>query len=764
MGMIYDDERNEDFRDIKAYWWTIRRRLWLIILITVVFGVSAYLHSAGKRPLYSATTKVLIQRFNPMVVKVDEVMPTDAWSNDYYQTQYEILKSRSLARDVIKELRLYEHPEFNSSPKKGFSPFELPSAVASVVHTIVSYARGSNGDSQDKIKINDDEIDPLSPYINAYLGRLKIIPVKNSRLAKITFVGHDPELVAKVANTHARAYINKTLEMKLSATQDAIAWLDKRLKELKYNLKKSEEALQLFQQKEDIVSLRTILTAGDGSGNENLVVQKLVELNTKLTEARARRIELETLYRQLKGLSSDARAAETIPYVVQSPLVQKIKADLIELNRQYTELQGKYGERHPRMVSLRKEMRGLRRKLSAEVLKIAKSVEIQYKMALAREKGLENALLQAKKEIMDLNKKAIQYGVLQREVETNRQIYDMILKRAKETSLTSGLKSTNIFIVDRAEMPSVPFAPRVKRSVIMACLAGLGVGLLLVFLMEYLDTAIHTPEDVKRHFEVPFLGPIGLVKSKRDSVNSELVVLDEPRSSFTESIRSLRTGIRFSLTEKHENSILVTSPGPLEGKTFISCNLAISLAKMGRRVLLVDGDMRRPRIHSIFGISSRPGLSNLLVRKCTLEDAVRETHVKLLHILPAGRIPPNPAELLSSRRMAKIVEILKKTFDFVVFDSPPVLSVTDAVVLGGYVDGIVMILKASETKREEVQRALDSILDTSGKIMGVVLNQVDFKGDPYYYRYYYKYYNHYAETKKRKGSDSAASMWKILSI
>ncbi|MEJ2352630.1 MAG: polysaccharide biosynthesis tyrosine autokinase, partial [Anaerolineales bacterium] len=542
---------------------------------------------------------------------------------------------------------------------------------------------------------------------------------------------------------------------KVTASEDAIGWLNKRLEHLKDKLRESEIALQKFQEKEDIITLESVLS--DQGSKENLVVQKMAELNNKLTAARTERIGLETLFRQLQELEKRPGMVESIPYVIQNDLIQTLKTNLIELGRRYSELREKYGNKHPLMIGLKKEIAGLNERLANEVKKIAKSVEIQYRMALAKENSLQGALDQTKSEVMDLNKKAIQYGVLKREVDTNRQLYDMILKRAKETSLTSGLKSTNIFVIDDAETPRAPIGPQTEKKVTMAAILGLLLALGLAFLLEHLDNTIHGPEEIGRYLDVPFLGPAGLASWDGDGRASELVVIKEPRSHFAESLRNIRTNILFSFTEPEQKTVVITSPGPMEGKTFISCNLAVAMAKMGRRVLLIDADMRKPRVHKVFNLEAKPGLSHLIVGRCELQEALRNTWLKHLQVIPAGKIPPNPSELLGSRRMQRLLAQLKEYYEFIVFDTPPVLSVTDGAVLSGVMDGAVLTVKASETTKECAQLALKNLADVRARVLGVIVNQVDFRKNRYYYNYYYKYYDYYAKDGEKRERKSRRS-------
>lgn len=729
---------------LRDYWQVVRRRGWLIMALFLIAVVSTLVSSLRTKPVYRATAQVLIERENPQVVKVDQVMAVDASTSDYYQTQYKVLESRSLAKEVVQALQLDRHPEFNPVKEKGLFSLDIGEALASVIHAVIPRRKAPSSPMT-----QEEADDPLAPYIGGYLGRLTIEPIRNSRLVNISLEAHDPVLAARMANAHAQAYINKDLEMKLSASQEAVGWLSVRLEELQKTLQKSEEALQRFQEKEDIVALESILSGGGGKGEGNILAQKLGELNSHLTAARTERIGQEILYRQLEELSKKPGMIESVPPVMQNSLIQSLKGNYIELTRQLSELREKYGEKHPRMMALQQEIQNIQARIAAEVNKVAKGVEVQYKVALAKEQSLQHALEKAKQEINELNKKAIQYGVLKREVESNRQLYDMVLKRTKETSLTSGLRSTNIFIVDRAEVPRSPVRPKVRRNVLLAGLIGLLLGVGLAFFLEYLDNTIHGPDEVKQYLGVPFLGPVGIADVKGDATAGELMALREPKSNFAESLRNVRTNVIFSFTEADQRSLLVTSPGPLEGKTLISCNLVVIMAQMGRRVLLVDADMRKPRVHKVFGTSSEPGLSNLILGKCSAQEAARETRIKSLKLIPSGTLPPNPSELLSSKRMGELLGQLKDQFDFIIFDSPPILSVTDAAVLAGMADGVALVVKASSTTKDHALRALEHLWDVRARVLGVVLNQVDFEKDRYYYSYYHKYY-YYDEGQRKE--------------
>jgi capsular exopolysaccharide synthesis family protein len=755
-NLVQEDHAEEHGgNQLGEYWLILRRRLWLIAAIVLIAAVGAFLKSVQMKPVYRASAKVLIERYNPQVIKVEEVMPDDVWANDYYPTQYEILRSASLAKDVIENLRLDRHPEFNLEPKNRWFPISVRSTLASVVRTVIP---GEKKGMRDQGPAKN--IAPVKAHVGIYLGRLDIDPVRNSRLVNISFEGYDPDFVAEVANAHAKAYINKNMDMKLSATQEAVGWLSGRLDELKQSLKESREKLQGFVEREDIVTLENILSASGGN-EENILTQKVAQLNSSLSTARTERMSLETRYQQIQGALKSPTLVDSVPDVIQNPIIVRINQELIALNRQYAERLHKYGVKHPQMVALRDEMKSLHSRLDVEVEKISKSVKMQYELAQSREQGLERALDQAKNEVMELNRKAIHYGMLKGEVESNREMYEMILKRAKETSLTSALKSTNVFIVDRAEVPRAPVRPQVRRNVLIASIVALMLGVGLALLLDYLDHTFHGPNEVQHYLGIPFLGAVGLASPRIGQGESELVVLKEPRSGVVESLRAVRTNVFYSLTEPEEKALLVTSPGPLEGKTFLTANLAVTIAQMGRRVLVVDADLRKPRLHKLFGKRSEPGLSDLISGHCTLCDAVKDTQVENLKLLPSGKIPPNPSEILGSSRMREFMSQLMKHFDFIIFDTPPVLTVTDAAVLAGILDRIIFVFKAEGTTRANAKRALRQLQNIHSKVLGVALNQVDFRKERYYY-YSYDTSDYYSEKvgkrRERPGGVHAAAI------
>jgi capsular exopolysaccharide synthesis family protein len=559
-----------------------------------------------------------------------------------------------------------------------------------------------------------------------------VSPVRNSRLVELRFASTDPQLAADMANAHAKAYIQQNTEMRFSASKDATDWLGDRLAEQRKKVEESEAALQKYKEQHDAVAVED---------RQNIVVQRLADLNGAATKAKMARIEKESEYNQIKAVQGTP-AIETVPAVMSNEYIQKVKSQIGDLQRQEAQLAEKYGDRHPEMVKIRTAIQTEQAKLDVEIGKVVDSVKVEYEAALSQERSLVGALETQKSEALGLNRKGIEYSVLSREAESNRQVYESLLQRTKETGISGELKTSNIRVVDSADVPVSPVLPQRQHDLMLAAISGSVLAFGLVFLFEYLDNRIKSPQELRAHLGLPFLGMIPAI----DSSGPTLLHNGVP-PAFGEAIRAVRTNVLFSSADEGVRMIVVTSAGPGEGKSMFSSNLSVSLAQAGQRVLHIDADMRRPRVHEIFEVSQEPGLSNLLVGDCKPSEAVRMTRVQNLCILPAGMIPPNPAELLGSKRCGEYFATLSEHFDWVIIDSPPVLAVSDASILANSATGVVFVVGADQTTRQTAKAAVDQLHSVQAHVIGAVLNRADVEGNPYYYSTYYKkeYSRYYAK-------------------
>ena len=716
------DTLQQEEPHLRDYLQVVLRRKWIIIVFFMVSVTIVAIKSFQATPIFTTSVQILVNKENPNVVSFKEVMSMGA-DNMFIQTQLKIMKSRSLARRVIKSLNLKDSPEFKPDGKsKGFSIRGILSALL------------KKKDSKNK-SLKTDKIDADSGLVSGYLSRLKAESVRNSRLVNISFEGAHPDIIKTIANRHAREYIDKNLEMRFAASQDAVEWLQKQLYEKKESVEKAEIALQLYKEKKKIVSLED---------RQNIIVQKLEELNSTLTTARTQRIVTETLYNQTKIFAGDPELMESIPDVMNNSLIRGLKKDYVGLRVEITRLSEKYGEKHPNMIRRRAEAKELESRINSEVSKIIRSIGTEYKVALSREKSLSVALEKQKRVALDLNRKAIAYGTLQREAESERAMYGILLTRMKETDITGALKTSNIRIIDPAEIPRRPIKPKKKLNILIAAMVGLTLGVGLAFFLEYIDNTVKSPEDVEKYLKIPLLGVLSHVKIQfgGKSAPSELVAHEMPKSVFAEAVRSIRTSVMFSIIDTSRKLIMITSAIQGEGKTFVASNLATAIAQAGKNTLLVDTDFRKPRINKVFSVEKNPGLCNHLIGEIELESIIKSTRVPNLSIVTCGNIPPNPSEIMQSAVMKKFCNTVRERFDMVIFDTPPSMTVTDAIVLSSIVDGVILTIKSGTTAKNTVKRCISQIHNNKGEMLGAVINEVDISRGGYYYEYYAHYYKY----------------------
>jgi succinoglycan biosynthesis transport protein ExoP len=741
------DQNTEEQIHLRDYLRVIQKRRWTVITVFAIIVITVVIHAFTATPIYEATTRLIIDKENPNVVSIQEVMAFDASGTDYYQTQYRIIESRTVAREVIRRLNLDKSEEFFPQPKDDVISNvkrSIQETIAFWKDSIASLLKTEQKATTKKIA----EYEPDSPLVEDFIKRIEVTPIRNSRLVDVNFQAKDPALTATILNTLANAYIDQNLETKLSAVQDAVKWLHSRIQEERKKVEKAEQALLRYKEKHSIVT-------DFSSDVENITAQKLAQLNTQVVEVESERVEAETRYKQAMALSGTPDMLDSIPEVLNNELILQIKAMEVELYKRMSELSKRYGQKHPQMVAIESELKTLNKRKTQEVNRVITSLKNEYRVILAKENSLKNALAKQKKDSLELNQKAIKYGVLRREAESARHMYELLIKRFKETSLTEDMKTGNIRVIDKAEVPKDPVKPKKKLNIFLASILGLFMGIGLAFFFEYLDNTIKIPEDVKQHLKIPYLGltPLFSTKNKwnqREDTSPELVTFNYPKSTASESYRGIRTNIRFSSAESVPQVILITSAGPQEGKSITTANLAVTMAQADSKVIILDCDMRKPQIHKIFGIAKEHGISNLLVGTSNVRGAIIHTRIPNLDVIPSGPIPPNPSELLGSTRMARLLNALRKEYAHILIDSPPSAAVTDAVVLSKSVDGVILVISAGHTAREIVKNSVAQFGAVSSSILGAVLNGVDMSRDGYhYYQYYYYYYGEDGDRKRK---------------
>ena len=749
-GYPYAPPVKEEEFSLRDYGKVLRKRRWSVLACLLITLITTAIFTFAMKPIYRGTTTIQINKESPQIVDFKEIFAINTMDMDYYQTQYKILESRSLAKRVIQANSLFDHPEF--LPGNESSPFQI--WRSNIVRRGSEWLTFQNEKAR-PLSEDGKETARDSLIINEFLDKLKIEPIRNSRLVKVHFDSQDPNLAKQIPNTLAELYIQQNLETRFKATEQAKEWLTRQLDDLKGKVEKADEALRAFASKHGIISLEE---------KENIVIQRLSELNEALSKAEAERMAKEALYRQTQAPDPDS-----LPPILENKLVQELKQTYIQLEAQYIKLsQSLFKPDWPELKRMKDQMETVQNRINGEIKKIVAGMKNEYESSLRKEILLRNAFEEQKARAMEMQQRAIQYNILKREADTNKELYKGLLQRMKEAGVSAGITASNIQVVDQAEMPIKPFKPNKKLNLLLAAVVGLFLGVGLAFFLEHLDDTIKTPEDLQEVIRLPSFGivPEGAYERRRlvDSNNSfpvELATSDYPKSMLSEAYRSIRTSILLSSSGNPPKTIAVSSPNPGEGKTTTVMNTAIVLSQTGARVIIIDADMRKPRIHKVFGKENGVGLSSFLSGNVDLEAVIQESKLPDLYYIPSGPIPPNPSELLGSVLFKKMIEGLESRFHYLIIDSPPLLAFSDSVIISTNVDGVVMVVIGGKTPRETLKRSKEVLLQVDARILGVVINRARIRGSEYG-SYYHRYYYYYGKEDRKKEELPAATEEKSL--
>jgi len=720
---------------LREYTRILLKRKWVVISsILLVVGVVA-ISTLRSTPIYDAVGSIAINKTDSAVLNLKD---GSGAGSDYYDptdldTEVRILKSDLLALQVIRQLGLDKTPTLSGK-----------------------------GEPAARLQSTTDLLQPDSPRTSAILaafkGSLQVSLVPNTRIIEIHYRSPDRTLAARAVNALATTYVEQNFKTRFESTMQASEWLSKQLVDLQMKVETSQEKLVKYQKDHEILGM---------DEKQNITTAKLDELNREFTEAESVRMDKESIYRLVQAGDSDSiTAAAQVQNTAKgsaasSLLLEKLREQEADLKIQLAVLSVQFGPAYPKLAQIRGQLQEVEAQMQVETKKITARLRGDYQVSLQRENMLRAALEKQKQEANKLNESAIEYSLLKRDVETNRALYEGLLEKLKEAGVTAGLRSNNFRIVDTARVPTVPSEPNLPRNVAFALALGVTTGVGLAFLLEGMDNTVRTPEQAQAISALPSLGMIPLgsrsstefpsrqrlsLAASKEAV--ELVTQSRPKSQMAESYRSLRTSLLLTSVGRPPKVILVTSALPQEGKTTTSINLAIVLAQKGTRVLLIDSDLRRPSIHKTLGMGPRSGLSDVLTGNIELEQAIiRSTILPNLFLLPAGTPPPNPAELLASSKTKDVLAQLGKEYDHIVIDTPPTLSVTDAVVLSTVADRVVLVIRSGQTTKQALRRARDLLLQVNARVCGVLMNAVDLNSPDYYYYYEYqgKYGNGYYE-------------------
>jgi len=719
----------------------LRKHQWLILSFLLLVVTIVSIATFRTRPVYVATAKIEIDRENPNVLPFQGADSYDLMMEDenYIETQAKILTSETLALQTVRNSGVPTNPDFASEN----GPSE-------------AIATGSLANQK------------RPPEISAFLGSLGVKRIPNSNLMEVSFESTDPQLAARMVNAHLENYIEQNYRSKYEATTQASRWLAGQLDELKVKVERSENARIEYERQNQIWTV---------DDKQTMTTQRLGDLNKELTDAQSDRIKKQALYEFAKS-----GELEAVPQLRDNTVLQELQKKRSDLSVQYTEAVNQYGPSFPKVLRIQAEIKDVDEQINRQSKSVVVELENDYRAALQLEELRTKALDQQKADTNLMSEKMVQYNILRREAEANKALYEGLLTKLKEAGISAGLRSSNIHIVDPAMIPSYPARPAKARNIALAFLVGLIGGIGLALLREYLDNTVKTPDDVETLARLPSLAVVpafgdgatasrrsGLLRGASTNGNEkriELVAQHLPKSQVSEAFRALRTALLLSQPDRPPQVILVTSALPREGKTTAAANLAVTLAQLGDKTVIVDADLRKPGITRLLnlGTGKYAGLSSYLAGVSTL-DLVTVPHPAIpnLAAIPTGPLPPNPADLLSSHRLTDAIAELRTKYKFIVIDSPPIMAATDAVILSVQVDGVLLVVRSGETPKEAFTRTRDLLTSVKSHLLGVVLNAVDASAPDYYYSYrYYPYSYGYGPQETldplSEGSPSRASV------
>jgi succinoglycan biosynthesis transport protein ExoP len=742
--------------DLFEYGRIVLKRRWTLVTFAAVVVVFVAVLSFTATPLYKATATILIDEPSSSLVNIQDILNSGGYYQTdylgtYFNTQLKLLTSRSLAERVAKRLDLGTRPEFLSSRRSRTGLFQIlkslvPRRRASAAKNAAPAAPEAAGSAS-------------ASYAFAVLDGLGISPVPDTRIVQVSYTSSHPVLAADIVNTLAEEFVNYSVETRYEATKQTSEFLTETVAQLREDLKRKEEALQKYGEEKKLLFL---------NDKESTVVNKFSEVNSAFTEAQIDRFKKEAVYRELKGLDVDA-----LPESVTNPVIQSLKTSYSQAKSEYEEKSKFYRPDYPEMLKLKARLDSTKSALEDEIGKAVGAAEAEYRAALNKEKSLQGLLESQRSDVVRMNNNSILYRSLQIEVDNMRSLLSSLVSKQNEIQVSSqlgGLRTSNIKIVDRALVPDRPFTPDIRRNLMMALFLGLFGGLGLVFLVEFVDNTVKGPEDVERLTGLPSLGIIPYLSADGRKKNSalrgtyrysygdeseirpesvpesceiELVNHLFPKFSIAEDYRTVRTSILLSQADSSPKTVSFTSSMPQEGKTVTVSNMAVSFAQLEGKVLLIDADLRKPRLHKIFQTRNLVGLSGFLTGNLAFDEVIQKTSIENIWIIPSGPHPPNPAELLNSRRMRDLLAKVKGRFDTILIDTPPVLAVIDPVIVSSLVDCTVFVVQAGKTTRRALSKAVGEVRKAKSEIVGVVFNEVKLgrqgRDAPYYHYYQYEY-------------------------
>ena len=699
-------------KELRHYVHLLRKRWHVVVAILIASGALAFVYTIRQPKIYEATCSLVIESTPPRVLEgVRDVVEIGAdYTNAYlyYKTQYRIIQSREIAQKVLDRL----------------GPAQL-----------LPDEKGNRPSRQDQVE--------------ALRGQVNVVGLRESSIANITVRDRDPERASRIANAFADAYVERNLDYKLEGARSAGSWLGEQTVDLRKQLEDSE--LALYQYKKD----HSLLDLGLDD-RQSMTRQNLQALNGKLADIKAKRIEIESIRKLIGAAKNDIAEKESLPEIRDNVVVTKLRENYLDLLKLKADLESRYGDKHPKIENIQQQLQATRRDYNHELDEVLKAFDKKYQAIVETEAALNKWMHQEKSQALDLAKLEVEYRPMARDAENNAKVFGQVTQRHKEIDLTGLSRANNVRVLDRAIGTGHQVSPNLRLNLSLSLVFGLAAGFLLVFAIEALDNTIKTPEAAEDLVGAPMLGVLPILTEAKqrlmeDAPERDLTVHKEPKSLAAEACRSIRTNLMFLSAQKEIQLFVVTSPSPQDGKTTAAISLAITMAQAGARVLLVDTDLRKPRIHKSFDIKTDKGVSNAIMGETTIKDVIVHTEIPNLDVLPCGPTPPNPAELLHTERFHSILAQFRQSYDKIILDAPPTGPVTDPAIIGSMTDGVLLVLRAGHTTREAAAYARRHLTDAGARILGLVLNQTDRKGSGYGYGYGYGRYAPYRRYYRATG-------------
>ena len=718
---------DEDIIDLRELFQTLLHFKWAIVGFTLAATLLTILVVFSLTPKYQATSILLIEKEQAKVVSIEEVYGIDGAGDSYLNTQFEVLKSRALLEKVVQKLNLVQLPEFNAELRE-----------KSWYSDLLNW-RGLLGLELPEENSSEELI--LSRTIDAFAENVQIEPVRKTQVVKIHVISEDPDLAAKAANAMGDAYIESWLEAKLSLTTNATSWMQDRLQGLSEKLQVAEAQLHDFRIQEDLVDMAGVLTL---SNNElKAMTELLVEVRRKLALS-------GNIYNQIqRSKASSVEDYQSLPAVLAHPLIQKLKENQAQVEQKSRELGRRYGPKHPKMIAANTELASIDENIRTQVQQIISGVEKEYEVARANEQSLQSAVNDARSRVQAINSKQFRLQALEREVRTNKDLYDAFFKRIQETSATSDLQAANARIVDFAYPAEDPVKPKKKLIIGIAALISFLLSCGMAYLLEMLNNTIRSAKDIEEKLNLPVLGLLPALPGKFARQGVGRLFISEEHRAFVEAVRTIRTSLSLSTIGHTKKIIAITSTVPGEGKSSVSANIAIALGQLSD-TLLIDGDLRRPTVNKTFEIKGgSSGFANLLSGHAAVNECIYSRDG--IKIMPAGMIPPDPTQLFSEDRFKKVISSLSENFDTIVIDCPPMTGISDTLMISQLCDAVIYVVESGRATINTISHSTGKLLQNSLPLTGVVLNKVNTNrrnADDGYYGYYD--YHGYSETPSAK--------------